>query len=114
MNKTIYESLNITSEHDKYDIRDMITGKLEEFFDNSDIFLQFEHIENPLNTDATINAMLMLQPYSKGSILAASEHDCIYFSVDIVEMAKHVDETYLIDLSRCGVRWEDDSFQMFT
>lgn len=47
------------------------------------------------------------------SILAGAEHDKIYLDADTEKLAKVITEEQVLELTRCGVFFEDDSLCMF-
>ena len=76
----------------------------------NDEYLMFSKIKNPLHHRRDICALLMLDKIkggtSSGSIIDASEHDEYYIDIDCEKFAAVVSEQQIIDLIRCGVRYD--------
>lgn len=80
-------------------------------------FLKFDRVQNKLSTRPDIHAFILLNNlFPKGrDIVCAAEHDEIFLDVEVEELAKVVTEDQMVDLIRCGVRYDSssDSLAMF-
>jgi hypothetical protein len=91
---------------------------LHELFEkHNDEFLKFERVENKRSNRDDLHAFLLLDSLVPGSgdIVAAAEHDEIWLDIAPKEFAKVATEAHIIELTRCGVRYDrqNDSFAMF-
>lgn len=81
-----------------------------------DIF-EFDQVENRRSACRDIHAMLLLQEIcpTDGGMIAAAGHDQIWFEVDVEAFAAKAAEYHIIELSRCGVFYDEqtDSLSMF-
>lgn len=85
-------------------------------------FLKFDRIEVKVSNRPDLHAFILLDLLVPGTedIVSGFGHfddiDEIYISVDINELAKFVKEEHIIELIRCGVRYneEHDCLCMFT
>lgn len=100
----------------------MTETQLEEIFEqHSDEYLKFERIENPKHSRPDLCAMLMISEiqsrhYPEKRIfrmISGAEHDEIFFDVDIEDIAEYSSKKEIVDLIRCGIRFEDGHFAMF-
>jgi len=77
-------------------------------------FLKFERIENPRSRRPDLHAFLLLDelfPQDRDMVCNAS-HDEIYLDVTDDEVATLTDEQ-ILELVRCGVRYDGDGLCMF-
>lgn len=84
---------------------------LSEFFDqHEDEFLKFERVRNKLSKRPDIHAFMLLDSLVPGKmdIVCAAEHDEIFLDVDVKKLVKAATTDQLIDLHRCGVRFDED------
>jgi len=87
---------------------------------NEGEFLKFENVKDKRCNRPDLHAFIVindLSPSGKGrDIVGWSRHDVIALDVDIAVMVDNATEAQLIDLYRCGVRWDSeyDSLAMFT
>jgi hypothetical protein len=82
----------------------------ERFEQVDDEYLEFERIPNPMHRRPDLCAMLMLAaivPRDSGDILAASEHDEVFFDVDTDALNDSATDDQIRDLARCGVMCGD-------
>jgi hypothetical protein len=87
---------------------------LEMFFDIHDgEHGRFDLIEEKLSDRKDIHAFLLLDkiiPGKKvGSMIVSAEHDEIWLDVDLEELIEVATEDQIIELMRCGVRYDSDS-----
>jgi len=84
---------------------------------HNDQFLMFEQVKNPLSGRPDINAFLLLDQLVSGSrdIISSAEHDEIWVNIDVEKLAEVIVEEQIIELIRCGVRYDSafDSLAMF-
>lgn len=82
----------------------------------NDEFLKFEHVKNKLHRRPDMHAFLLLDQLVPGDsdMVAGASHDEIWLEVDCEALAAVVTEEQLIDLHRCGIRYDEtDSLCMF-
>lgn len=81
-------------------------------------FLKFERVVFKISNRPDLHAFVLLDRLVPGThnIVSAAEHDEIYLGVDPDELAEIANEKHVIDLLRCGVRYdsETDGLAMFT
>ena len=90
--------------------REELKEKFEKFMDGE--FVQFDRVENKLHRRQDICAFLILSelaPSDKFDIVIGAEHDVIYLSVNLVELAQNATEDHIRDLVRCGVMFDEDT-----
>lgn len=98
-----------------------MTPELAELFDKQDDeFLKDERLSpHPLTKRRDLRAFLLLEsilPATNGrDMVTAAEHDEIWLDIDPEELAKVITEEQIIELIRCGVRYDAgiDSLCMF-
>lgn len=81
-------------------------------------FLRFRNVKNKRSNRSDLNAFILLDeilPQSDLDIVRGAEHDIIYVD-GTPEQLELVDEELLLDLYRCGVRYDSeyDCLAMFT
>ena len=93
---------------------------LYEFFEkHNDEYIKFERIENKRSARPDLHAFLLLEELvptkNYEDMVSAAEHDEIWLEVDPKKVAEVATEEHLIELIRCGVRYDRDidSFAMF-
>lgn len=74
-------------------------------------YLEFSRIQAPLHPRPDVCAFLMLHALVPGTrdMVSAAEHDEIWLDVDCEALASVVTEGQIVDLIRCGVRYDDDT-----
>ena len=81
-------------------------------------FLKFERVENKLHPRKDLCAFLLLDKLvpDTRNIVAAAQHDEIYLGTECSTLAKVATEEDIINLIRCGVRYDYDTYSlcMFT
>lgn len=84
---------------------------------HNDEFLKFDRIEKRWCERPDLCAFRLLNAIDPGDcdLVSAAEHDEIWLSADPVAVAAQATEAQLIDLIRCGVRYdrEHECFAMF-
>lgn len=94
----------------------MTTEELEELFQKHDEeFLKFERIPQITTQRKDLHAFLLLDklvPFP-ADIVSCAEHDEIFLSVRLEELAAVINEEQVIELIRCGIRTDGDSLSMF-
>lgn len=84
---------------------------LKEMFEAEDEhYIDFDSVENKLSQHADLHAFILLDKLVPGSgdMISASEHDEFYLSVDCEALAKVATPEIIRDLTRCGVRYDED------
>ncbi len=85
--------------------------------DDLDEYLKFERIKVKLSKRPDLHAFLLLDQLVPGEndIVGGASHDEIWLGVELEDLAKVITPEQVIDLIRCGVRWdsETDSLAMF-
>jgi hypothetical protein len=89
----------------------MTIQELESLFDkHEDEFLKFERIpaERRLSNSPDIQVFRLLDELFPGDddLVSCATHDEIFLSIDGEEFASKVTEDLLIDMMRCGLRWD--------
>jgi len=72
-------------------------------------YIKFERIECPQHPRPDICAFLMLSqlvPDDGRDMVTSAEHDEIYLDTDCTKLAEVISEAQVIDLLRCGVRYD--------
>lgn len=88
------------------------------FDEENDEYIKFDRVQNPLSARPDMHAFRVLEgldPEYVEDMVAAAEHDEIYLGVDPEVVAAGITREGVIDLIRCGVRWDssNDGFSMF-
>lgn len=88
------------------------------FFDeHEDEYLKFDRIQKPRSNSPDMHAFLLLTelvPLKKGEdLISHSGHDEFFLAIDPKQVVAVASEEQLIELHRCGVRYEEDSLCMF-
>jgi hypothetical protein len=96
----------------------MTLNEMAEFFENDDDeFLKFDRVTNKRSRRADLHAFILLDELlpGKSGIVGAAEHDEIFLDINPEELAAKVTQEQLVELSRCGVRYDSgsDSLAMF-
>lgn len=97
----------------------MKTSELEKLFEKyEDEYTKFEKVENKLSNRPDLHAFILIDKLCPGKnqqdIISASNHDEIWISVEPKQLARNATEEQILELIRCGLRYSDDSFCMFT
>lgn len=96
----------------------MNTQELHHFFNkHEEEYGYFERIETPLAKRPDLHAFLLLEQLcpDKKNIIGGAEHDIVYLSIDIEELAEKINESQIIELLRCGLSYYGSgSLEMFT
>lgn len=74
-------------------------------------FLNFDLVENKLHTRPDLHAFLLLDNLVPGTrdMVDDADHDIIYLSTDIEELAKVATIDHIRELSRCGVMFDEEA-----
>ncbi len=96
----------------------MTTEELIELFKkHDDEYIRFERVENKLSTRPDLHAFITLDKIfpSEHDMVSCAEHDEIWISVTPEQLAEKATEELIIELSRCGIRYDSsaDSLAMF-
>lgn len=94
------------------------TDNLEALYEkHEDEFCKFDRVKNKSTTRGDLHAFLLLDrliPSPTGcDIVSAANHDEIYLDTDPEEFVKVATEDHVIEIMRCGVRFDGSGFQMF-
>lgn len=89
----------------------------EQYEKHSDEFLKFERVQNKTSGRADLHAFNLLDKLVPGKtdMVSAAGYDKIWLDVSPKELAKAATEEQIIDLIRCGVRYDNstDSLALF-
>ena len=90
----------------------MTPEEMAEVFDrNSDEYLHFERVQNKRSGRPDLHAMLVLDGMFPGTtdMISGASHDEFVLSIDVEKLAAAATEELVIELSRCGVRYDTGS-----
>lgn len=75
---------------------------------HADEYLQFDRIKVKLSNRPDLHALILLDQLVPGEhdIVSAAEHDEIWLSVDPDDLVKVATEAQIVELMRCGVRYD--------
>lgn len=78
-------------------------------------FLKFDRVENKLSKRPDLHAFNLLDRLlpGTGDMVTSAEHDEIWLDIDTEELAKVATEEQIIELIRCGVRYDNGMLAMF-
>jgi hypothetical protein len=81
----------------------------DERFD--DDYLKFDRVANPKSKRPDLHAFLLLDSLVPGifDMVARAEHDEIYLKVYPDDLAEVATEEQILELIRCGVRYDSDT-----
>lgn len=85
--------------------------KLVELLKCNDEYNKFEQVAEKLSTRADLHAFLLLDRLAPGStkdLVGGAVHDEIYLDVNLDALCKNATEEHVIDLRRCGVRYDNE------
>ncbi len=89
----------------------------EQYNKHYDEFLKFDRVKNKTSNRADLHAFNLLDKLvpSKRDIVSAAEHDEIWLSISPAELSRVATEDQIIELIRCGVRYDSscDALAMF-
>lgn len=91
----------------------MTIQELESLFDKHEAeFLEFDRIptERRLANRPDIHLFRLLDELFPGDddLISSATHDEICFSIDGEKFAAEVAESRLVDMMRCGLRWDEE------
>lgn len=91
---------------------------LQETFDKfEDEYLKFDRIPNKRSLRPDLHAFLLLDSLQPGTLdmVGSASHDETFLSPDVEALAKVITEDQVLELVRCGVRYESnyDCLTMF-
>jgi hypothetical protein len=82
-----------------------------------DEFLKFDRVQNKASNRADLHAFILLDKLVPGKrdIVCSAEHDEIWLDVSPEDLSKVATEEQIIELIRCGVRYDKgtDSLALF-
>lgn len=88
----------------------MTTEELAALFDkHSDEYLEFDRVPIKRSQRPDLHAMLVIDDLCPGDkdIISAAEHDEFWLSVSVEEFAAVATEDIVIELTRCGLRYDN-------
>jgi len=96
----------------------MTSEEMSDLFDNSDDeFLNFNAVESRLSNRPDLHAFLLLDELIPGEsdLVGSADYDEIWLDVDMEKFLEVATEEHITELSRCGVRYDEevDSLCMF-
>lgn len=98
----------------------MDTTQLQALFEkHEDEYCKFNRVENKWTRRPDLHAFILIDKILAHSeeqydIISGAEHDEIFLSADMDELARLITEEQVIELIRCGVRYtEFDTLGMF-
>lgn len=96
----------------------MTVDELSEFLEShNDEYAEFDRVTNKLSNRPDLHAFLLLDKLCPGNtdMVSAASHDEICLCVDPDQLCKYASDEEIIDLHRCGVRYDQstDSLCMF-
>jgi hypothetical protein len=91
----------------------MNTRELKSLFEkHQDEYLKFERVVTKRSRRADLHAFILLdelfpaEDYTLRDIIGCAEHEAVYLSIDVDELAAVVTEDQVVELLRCGVRYD--------
>lgn len=94
----------------------MLTREIFNKFDSE--FLKFELVQKKLSNRADLHAFMLLDSMFPGTndMVDGASHDEIYLCVPVDDLLSRATEDQIVELVRCGVRYDDfsDTLAMFT
>lgn len=96
----------------------MTLDEMDELFSkHGDEYGYFERIENKLSQRQDMHAFLLLDKLAPrpgwGDMVCHAEHDEIWLDASAEDFAAAATEQDVIDIIRCGVRFDGEGFVMF-
>lgn len=88
----------------------MTTDQLRDLFEkHGEEFLKFDLAGRTGVTRPDLAAFILLDQLcpASGDIVSGANHDEIYLNIEVEELAKVITEDQVIELIRCGVRYDD-------
>ena len=78
-------------------------------------YIRFERVTNKRSNRSDLHAFLLLDELVPGErdLVDGAEHDEIYLSVTLRELAAVINEDQILELVRCGVRCSYEGLSMF-
>lgn len=98
----------------------MTTNQFLALFEaHADKYLEFHpYVSQPRSQRPDLHAFLLIDELCPGktNLISASEHDEFYLAITLDELCEKINETQLIELIACGVRYDRgyDCFCMFS
>lgn len=94
----------------------MTTDQLHDLFKRyEDEYLNFHLIANPTSKRPDLHAFALLDRLvpATGDMVSATSHDEIWLSIELEALAAVVTEDQVLELVRCGVRFDSEGLCMF-
>ena len=89
---------------------------IEELFKKyTDEYMRFDRVEKKRSTRPDLHAFLLLDELfpSHSDIISDAQHDTFFLGIDYEEIEK-LTKDQIVELIRCGVRYDEDSLCMFS
>jgi len=79
-----------------------------------DEYLEFDRVENKRSTRPDLHAFLLLDELFPGNkdIISSAGHDQIWLGIETEDIEK-LTQDQILELTRCGVMYDEDSLSMF-
>lgn len=83
----------------------------EQYDTYHDEYLKFDRVQNKTSNRADLHAFMLLDKLVPGKcdIVSAASHDEIWMGVSPDDLSKVATEEQIIELIRCGVRYDSDT-----
>ena len=88
---------------------------IEELFEkHNNEFLEFDRVENKRSNRPDLHAFILLDQLFPGdsNMISSAEHDEIWLDIT-TEDIENLTEDQIIELVRCGVRYDEEALCMF-
>lgn len=72
-------------------------------------FLKFDRVQNKFSQRNDVHAFILLDklvPDDNTDMVSAAVHDEIWLGIDVKDLLEVITEEQVIELVRCGVRWD--------
>ena len=89
----------------------MTTERLAELFDaENDEYIKFDRVRDHRSARPDLHAFLLLNQLQPGNddIVSGAGHEEIYLSIDTGKLAEVISEDQIVELLRCGVRYDTE------
>jgi len=85
------------------------------FADRRSEYIKWSRVENRRSRRPGLHALLLLDELAPGDrdMIAGAEHDLFWLDVDLKHIAKVATDEQLIELIRCGVKYDERMGAMY-
>jgi hypothetical protein len=110
----VSENIKNTLENQK-EIKMTVDEMIDFAEENNEEYIKFEKVENKLHNRPDVNAFLLLDKLIPGNrpIIIGAGYDEYWLEPDLEELAKVITKENILDLIRCGVRFDAEGLAMF-